>query len=550
MGNATNYLRSTILEQLEAATALRGPGALDTRSYSHTWSLGSFGPALPSEDSLRYMLFTGLGALDDDGHNQEIVAEMKVNPRDAHVRRLLPLIMAQGLFLFEDEAARALALSLLELEALFVRSELGLLSGLPQDVTRRNIFLRIAAWSGHGYYMRVAEKLHVSYFAVSKAHTRHLQTLIAFQQTHDMIMNDGTPPSCHEPYLLDFELSMVSFRAPALAASATVFESNGTLLSQFQGSIEVDEHRSRQVMLAAEDWLRATAQGTNRAHANSSSGRDLTEGVLEYILVIINKQVYHAQQVLRLAMVDMWDQQEGLSGHEVTTRLWMLRWHQLFLEISRPQETTMSQRNVLLLYSMLWLTVLADVSVIEKSARKEVGQQRAPISAIGREEGDTALLQIHCGQVFRLIRSTERSRPLWWPLAVYRATLLLWNSSLSPQQMGSNGTIDPNLIISADLGPFETWSSSTVAVDQLPLEDDHIQSALNREKDLNATLSLRDGSYLALDDSQGILSYGMDVLDQGPSSLLRDGVLMRLKGMHEAWYGQEEVQMEESSDCS
>jgi hypothetical protein len=81
------------------------------------------------------------------------------------------------------------------------------------------------------------------------------------------------------------------------------------------------------------------------------------------------------------------------------------------------------------------------------------------------------------------------------------------------------------------------WSAA-VAINELPLDHEHIQAFLDLRDDINPGLTTGDGTTVGLHDPEQVLGYGIAFLDQGPPSLLRDGVLARLKVLEEAWHGQ------------
>ena len=537
VGVSESYLRSTVCDHIKAATIMAGSGALESWPYGYTASSEHIVHALPSEPSFRYILSTGLDALSGDDLFERHPPAVRNSPYDPLFRHLVPLVLAQGLLVSESQEARRLALGLLDAEVLILEGELGITIECSQHSTRRSLFLRVAAFSGHGQYMQMAERQHMSRLIVSLLIRVPILSLKVFQHTRSLISNDTYSMDCDGSYRLDLELSMVFGRAPAIAAMAIVPENDDVGSAITQVSTRDERHPRRDTMLAAQDWLKTNAQ----CLPSQSPIPELEplEDDLEAILGVINKQAYHARQLWTITNVGSGlVKPESFPHAEIAIRHWLSRWHQAFIAGSQTVKMTARRCKLLWLYSLVWLTWLADVPAIERKSRRVAADQAQAVSGNGQIDRDVDLMQIHCGQIFRLAQITNCTQPLWWPLAIYRATLIVWDASMSPQQKGSQSTIDPNLILSTDLGPFEVWPLSTTAIDELPLEDDHLQSILNGHRDLNGTLSLRDGSKISLDHPKGILEYGIDVLEHGSSSLLRDGVIMRLKGMQMAWYGE------------
>lgn len=195
--------------------------------------------------------------------------------------------------------------------------------------------------------------------------------------------------------------------------------------------------------------------------------------------------------------------------------------------------------TLLILYSALWLKTVVNVPDLEDRACVMNIRDGGPIaeSLFTQEDKDVALKVVHCGQVLRLVNLLGDERPPWWPLVVYRATLVLWMTSLVPRRTVRPDTIDPSLIISAELEPLG-WPATT-SINSFTLEDDRIQAILGLDDTMEPVLSSEEGTMITLTESEGVLRYGIGMIERGPSSLLRNGILSRLESLQKTHHGHE-----------
>lgn len=190
------------------------------------------------------------------------------------------------------------------------------------------------------------------------------------------------------------------------------------------------------------------------------------------------------------------------------------RWYDLAERyLSTNPMCTMMQAS-LVMYHLISLNAVTQFPEIERYARKEGMGQTYQQLMYTREKCITDVPEaiFHCGQVLRLIRSMPRGvRPPWWPGAIYRVILILWMESLAHNE---------------NLGgqrPQYRASNVTFAVDGLPAEHPLLGRYLSRREGV-PTLTKTDGTSLRIDHSFSVLTYGIDVIDEGISTRFSDGI--------------------------
>jgi hypothetical protein len=125
----------------------------------------------------------------------------------------------------------------------------------------------------------------------------------------------------------------------------------------------------------------------------------------------------------------------------------------------------------------------------------------------------------HCGQVFGNISPMPQIRmPPWWRAAIYRATMILWASSLSHAY--SIGEAQEN-------GPV--FMVNSVAPD-----DPAIKAYTCNQYGIPALLK-GDGSYLKLGNPDDILTYCLSLLDEGNPTWFLDGATRKVRTLVRNW---------------
>lgn len=127
----------------------------------------------------------------------------------------------------------------------------------------------------------------------------------------------------------------------------------------------------------------------------------------------------------------------------------------------------------------------------------------------------------HCGQILRIIRGMEiELRPLWWPAALYRVTVILWTLSIS-RTIGAPQSLSGSL------------HSSDIAIDTLAPDDQVWQPFLKYNRG-RPCLTAAAGGLCPLVDSETVLHICMCLLRQySARSYLAESLLVKLEALLE-----------------
>lgn len=310
--------------------------------------------------------------------------------------------------------------------------------------------------------------------------------------------------------------------------------------------VDHDFHESKVVHQCLSD-----STGNSTSGSSATLGVNETERDLACHLDQIHRLIYHLREVSRLASSEnALSAGLGLTGAHpmASSHSALTGWYHSFRKSSISLHHQPKTLEMLTLHSLMWLTTVVDLRDIERKARlKHTLSGNSAASRALQDERDYVLKQVHCGQVFRLLEQLKDSPLLWWPLAAYRATLVLWYTSLTPFKKERSTTIDPSLIISSDLGS-EFWAS-TVSINNLDLSDDRTKAILSLEEDAEFVLTADNGSNISTSQSEQVIGYGLSFIQKCRPSLLKNGVLARMRAMETAWYENGGIEPE-STPCS
>ena len=196
------------------------------------------------------------------------------------------------------------------------------------------------------------------------------------------------------------------------------------------------------------------------------------------------------------------------------------RWFDLAERYLKANPMCAMMQTNLVLFHLISLNAVTNFPEIEKLARRENtdGSFQQLMWVHKRCISDVEEAVFHCGQVLRLVRSMPRGiRPPWWSAAIYRAALILWTDSLS-----HNG----NQSSPANGGMFPVPGPS-FAIDALPSDHPLIVRYLTKREGVPC-VTKRDGSQQGIDRSYPILQHCVEVIDEGASSRLSDGIRSKL----------------------
>lgn len=199
------------------------------------------------------------------------------------------------------------------------------------------------------------------------------------------------------------------------------------------------------------------------------------------------------------------------------------QWYTVFRQSFRDQEglcwTTIA---ALIMYHLIALNSITSFSSIEKFARREVSLEgfREPtwLQMRAVDEHEEALF--HCGQVWRLIRlMPEPVRPLWWPGALYRASLVAWATCTAI--VGTRSPVDPS-------------TTRFVALDALTPEDPTIQRFRHKREGV-PVLTSSHHLVTSLETPINVINYSVEILQRESTTRLGDGISRKLQHLAERW---------------
>lgn len=196
------------------------------------------------------------------------------------------------------------------------------------------------------------------------------------------------------------------------------------------------------------------------------------------------------------------------------------RWFDLAQRYLRSSPTCPMMQANLVMFHLISMNAVTNFPEIERLARREgmdgSYQQMSCMQKKCLTDAREAI--IHAGQVLRLIRDMPRGiRPPWWPGAVYRATLVIWTDSL----INSEPSTSPRT------GSF-TPPKAVFSIDRLPADHQVILRFLSKWEGV-PTMTRRDGTSIALDNSFAVLSHCVDVIDEGIATRFSDGIRGKLE---------------------
>jgi hypothetical protein len=212
------------------------------------------------------------------------------------------------------------------------------------------------------------------------------------------------------------------------------------------------------------------------------------------------------------------------------------RWWDLF-ECQTPQTTRahVTTQSTLVLFHLINLNLYTAFKDIECFARRENSDFSGENSDLSSENSTSPYQHwirapeetlFHCGQVFRLICGMDmEARPIWWPAAVYRASIILWAHGIS------NGLTSKQ----RNDGSMRTNTQTNISINTLPPRDPALIRYL-RCRTGNPHLTTKSGTAVYLDNPKAVLMVGMEILDCGPLTTdFCKGVIWKLERLVRSW---------------
>jgi hypothetical protein len=195
------------------------------------------------------------------------------------------------------------------------------------------------------------------------------------------------------------------------------------------------------------------------------------------------------------------------------------RWRRLADRYTASHKVCPMMQASLIMFHLISLNTMTNFPEMERLARKEDfdGSNAQLMWRHKKCIMDVEEATIHAGQVVRLLKSMSPSvRPPWWPGAIYRVAIILWVDSLVR-----------NDSLSAQPSAFRGMEQ-LVAIDVLPYEDP-ILARYRSKREGRPALTRRDSSAVTIDNGFLVLSYCLEVIDDGVSNRFSDGIRNKLE---------------------
>ncbi|KAF2843994.1 hypothetical protein T440DRAFT_473744 [Plenodomus tracheiphilus IPT5] len=193
-------------------------------------------------------------------------------------------------------------------------------------------------------------------------------------------------------------------------------------------------------------------------------------------------------------------------------------WYNLILKLepTNIREQALKQ-SALIIFHLLSLRMAVSFPQLERCFREVAAHSRIvhDLLETGIQAAEEAV--VHCGQVLRLIRGMETDlRPLWWPAAAYRATVILYALGTSAPALNPSTTSEV---------PID------VAIDVSSLDDYTIRMFLKYGTG-RPCLTCEDGALAPIKDVNRILHICIDLLRQSVrGSFLAEELIQRLESV-------------------
>jgi hypothetical protein len=200
------------------------------------------------------------------------------------------------------------------------------------------------------------------------------------------------------------------------------------------------------------------------------------------------------------------------------------KWYNLNLPHVQAKPNCLITRTNLILYHLISLNAVTSFPEIERLARKERFDGSYWELSLRHKKCiyHSSEAVFHAGQVQRLISSLPvKAKPAWTPVALYRASLILWVDVLAKS--------DPNF-------PPQTASGPAVAINEAEPEAREVVSWLWGGEGV-PVLKGRDGAVVKLRVPAEVLRFCAGLVREGPQGRLTDGILRKMRALMERWHG-------------
>jgi hypothetical protein len=214
------------------------------------------------------------------------------------------------------------------------------------------------------------------------------------------------------------------------------------------------------------------------------------------------------------------------------------KWYDITMNYRKANPGCPITRCNLVLYHLIFLNAVTDFPEIERLARREgFGGGGGGLDWELSMRHGRCLFQrqkaiVHCGQVLRLLRLMPKDcRPVWWSVAVYRATLVLWADSIS--MMDSNVVVQVTGNHGGGGGSLGLQEPAKVMIDQS--DDPTLMDYMWTGYGVPMLTCPGGGAPVGLDNPAGILACGVKDIESCYSSRIGDGIKRKLVALGANW---------------
>lgn len=207
------------------------------------------------------------------------------------------------------------------------------------------------------------------------------------------------------------------------------------------------------------------------------------------------------------------------------------RWFSLFERVPKFSTRAFAAcQSSLLVYHLVNIELYSSFKEIEMFGRGGQGDLKTCILDAFKEHwlSHPAELVVHCGQIIKIIRETDvKLRPIWWAMASYRATIVLWSLSIS---------VCKGLSLRHSRRKwYSKHSKHIVWVDKSAMTSPEIIAFAQKRTGL-PLFTAGDGSAVHLDNPEKLLKICQQLLECGSGvSAFTEGVQAKLRLFSDAW---------------
>ncbi|KAI9734040.1 MAG: hypothetical protein M1818_006978 [Claussenomyces sp. TS43310] len=541
---------------LHKALRIHRGGRRKSRATSpdHASSMGTKFLVLPPSSILEYFLqeyarsLTTYYALEAGGRIDP--NELMLNTQASTL--LVLLMIAQGASTIPMTDTRALAAGLTETcrISLFDIIEKDVELSADSTVLRcALLFTILGAWSGDKWHMDMIMGQRGMYLAMLK-HSGALESQYSVLPTD---LNFSSPELQWQAWLQLESRNRLVYNWVLVDQELSLFHDAAPILSIADIETRLPDSERLWAARDGREWLsilrdtRRTSAGTSMISqlpmslcglfqellVNNLTDRhcQLTPLKMRLLLHPLQAMVSHLRQILSCFSEDLGPRRgtmrvitkDSTMGRLEEVQTLLRQWYDAAGPFHHADSRCLISHISLILYHLISLNVVSCFPEIERLARKDgFDGSHWELSLRHKrciQQSTEALF--HAGQVIRLVKMMPLDdRPQWWPVAIYRATMILWVDRLAKT--------DPNF-------PQQPASGPTVLIDDSPPADPILAQWMWTGEGI-PVLKRADGRLTKLHVPGVILDHCIALLEEGPGARMTDGIIRRLRILHGRWH--------------